>query len=139
MFKVIFSNFIYAGIFYFFVFIPLISLVLLPAFRSLQRKISVIERGWLKCYCFAYAIWSLVSLFAASLSYLLLKTNTGSYFFIVHFFVVIPLLCLFFSYVLSRIRNIGSIKDYYSDLSMFLMFFSLFSSLFFMGFKLYSF
>lgn len=137
MMNTIFSNYIYVTAFYFLALLPFFSLIFLSAFCSFQKKISGLERSLMKCFFYFYALWCIVSLFAASLSYLLLATNTGSYYFSIHFFVIVPVLSMLSGVIFSGIINKNCIKEYLSNLGIFLNSFSLFTSFIYMGLKFY--
>lgn len=137
MINTIFGNYMYLTGFYFFAFVPLYSLALLLTFCVFRKKKSVLEKSLIKYYLYFYAACCIASLFAASLSYLLLSTNTGSYYFPIHFFVAVPVLSLLSGCVFSGITNKGCVKNYASNLGIFLNSFSLFSSFIYMGLKSY--
>jgi hypothetical protein len=137
MMNTIFSNYLYVTAFYFLVLLPFFSLIFLSAFCSFQKKISGLERSLMKCFFYFYAVWCIVSLFATSLSYLLLTTNTGSYYFLTHFFIAVPILSLLSGVVFSGITNKNCIKENLSNLGIFLNSFSLFISFIYMGLKFY--
>lgn len=137
MMELIFSDYIYVLIFYIFVCIPLYSLALLRPFCAIQKKISGIDRSLIHCFLYSCATWTTLSLFAASLSYFLLVTKTGSYYFLVHFFIVIPAVSLLSSLIISRMKNQNGMGSNYLDLGVFLCSFSLFTSFIYMGLKVY--
>lgn len=137
MINTILSNYIYATIFYFLVFIPLYTLILLPSFCRLQKRISDLEKSSLKGFFYFYASLCIISLFAGSLSYFLIVSKTGSYYFLIHFFIIIPLISLLSNCVISRIRNRKCLTDYIFDLGIFLTTFSLFTSFIYMGLNLH--
>ncbi|CDR33761.1 Putative membrane protein [Criblamydia sequanensis CRIB-18] len=137
MINTILSNYVYATIFYFLVFIPFYTLILLPSFCRLQKRISGLEKSSISCFFYFYASLCIISLFAASLSYFLLVTNTRSFYFLIHFFIIIPLVSLLSSCVISRIGNKKRLTDYILDLGIFLTSFSLFTSFIYMGLKLH--
>ena len=131
----IFGNFIYLMAFYFLVLLPFCSLVLLRAFRAFQRKISGLEGGWIKSLFYSYLMWCILSLFAASLAYLQITLKTGSYYFLIHFFLVVPVLSLLLGMLFSKIKNKDCTKDFSTNVGTVLNFFSFFIAFIYMGLK----
>lgn len=132
---VILKNHTYTIFFYFFVFLPLYSLIFVQVFKRFKKNISGIDAPFLHCVFYAYTSWFILSSFSASLAFLLLSINAFSYYFFIHFFLVIPIVSFCFSAIFFFLTEKKYTKNLFPDLIIFLSSFSLFLSLTYMALK----
>jgi len=119
LFFILFGFFIFSARFY------------LLGNNHLLAKINAMKR-----YLYLFLLFCLICFFTISLCYLLLLTKTGSYYFIAHFLVVVPIASLSLDRVLSSLL-IRKRWNNFSGIAIFLYFFSVLMAFIYMGLSSY--
>ena len=135
MINQILTNNIYLMASYFIFAVPIFALTSLRLLRTANQNIECLEGSFFRNFFTSYAIWSIVTLFAASLAYLILMTNSKSNYFYIHFFLVIPVISLLSSLLITRTQGKKRLTSCVSGLLFFLSVFSLIITFIYMGMK----